>query len=200
MQDCIFNGHCFETMCDKACPTLVETTYLLERNGLASNNRVFKDTTLPHDKVRDVLDDCEGKLMTYQCKDGNSILYADLFTYVAICLNWEYSQLHCNVYNLRFGKYMEDLRRSWTSRSPLDDIEYQRIWTEKAKILIVSGLDFVDFKDFECQTLLNLIQERQVTGLTTIFICKPLHQLVSTRNSVFFTSLLDMLKQGVFEL
>lgn len=35
MNNCIFTAHCTETICDKACPILVETSYLLERNGLS---------------------------------------------------------------------------------------------------------------------------------------------------------------------
>ena len=41
MQNCIFSGHCSQQVCDKSCPTLVETTYLLERNNIAMNSDVF---------------------------------------------------------------------------------------------------------------------------------------------------------------
>ena len=41
MDNCIFTAHCTEMCCDQSCPILVETSYLLERNGIQFSNPVF---------------------------------------------------------------------------------------------------------------------------------------------------------------
>jgi len=64
-----------------------------------------------------------------------------------------------------------------------------KIWSENAKVLIISNFDFVNFGDFESQTLLNLLQTRQVEGKTTILVSPPISQLVSSKSSMFFNML-----------
>ena len=43
MFNCIFTPHCMESFCDKSCPKLVETTYLLERNDINIDSHVFSE-------------------------------------------------------------------------------------------------------------------------------------------------------------
>ena len=126
----------------------------------------------------------------------SSLEYSDLITYCAICKNWKGSQLHVNVFNLKYSSYIENLKRSWTNGAD-DDLEYLQIWIKSAKVLIISNLDFVDFKDFESQTLLSILQDRMSEKFTTILVVPPINSLISTKSSVFFDALKRMLKNGI---
>ena len=78
-----------------------------------------------------------------------------------------------------------------------EELEYMNIWARSAKILIISNFDYVNFGDFESQTLLNLLQERQNGELTTILVTPSLKTLVSSKASIFFNSLKTRLSDAV---
>lgn len=200
MINCIFTPHCLERLCDKSCPAYVETSYLLERNGLIGNKFVYSLPDVLIDRSTKILND-EDSLICVTCSSSyTTFQIADAVTFVAICRNWRGNRLHCNVYNLRYSKYLEDIRRSWTTRAESDDLEYNKIFVQSAKILIVSGLDYVNFGDFESQTLLSIIQDRQSSGLKTIIVIPPLHTLISTKSSAFYDALIRCLKSGYKEV
>lgn len=177
MNNCIFTAHCSELTCDKSCPIFTETSYLLERNGLSFTNPVFKSDSSSIEFMNSVLENTSRGIgrctVTKKAPPAvqrmTTVERADLLTYCAICLNWRGSRLHCNVYHLRYSMYLQNLRDSWGGRAP-ESLEYMKIWAESSKILIISNLDFVNFGDFESQTLLNLVQNRQASGFTTYFV------------------------------
>ena len=198
MYNCIFNAHCTEVFCDKSCPTLVETSYLLERNGISMSSFVFSESQKNIDKMLSVLDKSKNRLGAYVANDSlNTVQAAELLSYCAICQNWKGSRLHCNVYNLKYSKYLEELKKSWSMKSEPESLEYMRIWSESAKVLIVSNIDYVNFGDFESQTLLNLIQNRMTGDLTTIIVTPPLKDLVSGKPSIFFKSLKTKISEAI---
>ena len=119
-----------------------------------------------------------------------------MLTYCAICKHWKGSRLHCTVYNLKYARYLELLRNSWGG-SISDELEYLNIWIDKSQVLIISNFDYVNFSDFECQTLLNILEKRRNSKLSTILVCPKLNQLISSKNSPFFRPLLNMLEDGV---
>ena len=197
MNNCIFTPHCTEVMCDKSCPVLVETSYLLERNGITMNNPVFKlvnDKRINLESINKFIADCENSTnLIGICKTKNTIRSAEILTYVAICNNWKGSRLHCNVYNLKYSKFIEDTKQSWTTKTDPDALEYMRIWSNTAKVLIISNMDYVNFKDFECQTLLSLIQTRQSAHLPTLIVI-PESTLVG--DSKFLGKLTSIFKES----
>ena len=201
MHNCIFTAHCTEAFCDKSCPILVETSYLLERNGLQFNNPVF---SAPINKVRkmlNILEAADGRFGTYiVSSDETTIQSADLLTYCAICKYWKGSRLHCNVYNLKYSKYIDELKKSWSNAPESDAVQYMKIWSESAKVLIVSNFDYVNFGDFESQTMLNLIQQRQSNNLTTILVSPQIGTLVSGKKSSFFMMLANLMKEYTIKL
>ena len=199
MYNCIFTAHCTEQFCDKSCPTLVETSYLLERNGIEMDDPIFSVSDDVLKKFSNILDEYDGKVYTSLVSGSRytTVQVADIITYVAICKNWRGSRLHCTVYNLRFSKYLDELKKSWSAKSEPETLEYMRIWSESAKVLIISNLDYVNFGDFESQTMLNLLQERQSREFTTILVSPPFNQLVSTKGSVFFNRLKSILADSV---
>ena len=199
MYNCIFTAHCTEQFCDKSCPTLVETSYLLERNGIEMDDPIFSVSDDVLKKFSNILDEYDGKVYTSLVSGSRytTVQVADIITYVAICKNWRGSRLHCTVYNLRFSKYLDELKKSWSAKSEPETLEYMRIFSESAKVLIISNLDYVNFGDFESQTMLNLLQERQSREFTTILVSPPINQLVSTKGSVFFNRLKSILADSV---
>ena len=194
MDNCIFNAHCIEKMCDKSCPILAETSYLLERNGLSLSNSAMR--SLPEgftqEKVIQIITQAMGDIKSVIHKD--TVVIANMLTYYAICMNWMGSRLHCDVYNLKYGNYVNLLKQSWTLKQEPIDLEYMKIWVESAKVLIISGIDYVSFNDFECQTLLSLIQNRKTESKATIIVSPNPKYLVG--KSSFFNRVLDIIQPG----
>lgn len=187
MYNCIFTAHCIEPFCDKSCPALVETSYLLERNEISMDSEVFRSSDKDIKKMLDLLDSSKGSTVTYVVPPNLATSkVAELLTYCAICTNWKGNQLHCNVYNLKFSKYLDDLKKSWSLKSEPESLEYSRIWCESSKILIISNIDYISFGDFESQTLLNILQSRLNSNFTTIVISPQLSDLVGKSTSMFF--------------
>ncbi len=207
MFNCIFTPHCTESFCDKSCPNLVETSYLLERNKIEMDSPVFKDMYHKLDSIMKGLSKTESGVQTFFANSKDSVKVAELITYCEICKNWKGSRLHCSVYNLKYSKFLEDVKKSWGLKSEPEDLEYVRIWIDTCKVLVISNMDYVRFGDFETQTLLNLLQQRQSNDKKTIIISPPLNRLVagSSNNSsnLFFESLKQILntnKVGMVEL
>lgn len=194
MNNCIFTAHCTEAVCDKACPALVETSYLLERNGLSFDNEVFHETPERIAAALDKLHKSAGKLGVVVSTES-TITASNLLTYCAICENWQGNRLHCNVYHLKFSNHVEAIQRSWSTKNPPESLEYEQIWCSTAKVLIISNLDYVQFKDFQAQTLLNIIHNRMNNHLTTIVVTPPLDQLIGNQTG-FFKLLKDLLKEA----
>ena len=192
MQNCIFSGHCSKQVCDKSCPTLAETTYLLERNKISMNSEVFHTDPKRLSKMASIVDSSEGTLKTVITK--NTVQDADLLSYIAICRNWKGSRLHCTVYNLRYSQYIEMMKKSWSAKSETSELEYMRIFSSSAKVLIISNIDYVNFRDFECQTLLTLLQSRSGDEYTTIIVSPPVTSLVG--DSPFFGRLTEIIKEA----
>ena len=193
MDNCIFTAHCIENLCDKSCPILAEVSYLMERNGLSVNSKAIKNTmNLSNEFIHRLLQDSQGSVKSLI--NSETVDLANLITYHAICYNWKGNQLHCGVYNLRYSNYINLLKQSWNQKAESTELEYIRIWADSAKVLIISGIDYVNFNDFECQTLLSLIQSRHIESKSTIIISPPLKYLVG--KSSFFNRILDIIQQG----
>lgn len=192
MYNCIYAPHCMEDVCDASCPKWVETSYLLERNGIAITNPVFHAPQSKIDAVNSKLDLLSGKLGVVVSSD--TVQAADLYTYCAICRNWQGSRLHCTVYNLKYSKFLDDTKKSWSSRFEPESLEYTRIFTDTSKVLVISNLDYVNFKDFESQTLLNIIQQRRSDQKTTIVVCPNPGPNKLIGDNAFFIRLKELLQ------
>lgn len=205
MNNCIFTAHCMESICDRSCPILVETSYLLERNGLSFKNPVFQKYGEIIPDISNMIDENEGQVIAFDAERSarncrlDTVQAADLITYCAICKYWKGSQLHCTVYNLRFSRYLEETKKSWNTKGENENSEMMRIWAESAKFLVISNFDYVKFGDFESQTMLNLIQLRQSQGLTTLLTVKGDnggHYIYHSQNASSFAGVLDNMIRG----
>lgn len=198
MNNCIFTAHCMESFCDNSCPMLSETSYLLERNDIPINSWVFTADANLISTANNIIDAAADTLLVYPVSGKlDTSRWSELVTYCAICKEWHGSQLHCTVYNLKLSKYLETVKQSWGTKSDGDGLDYIRIWIESCNILIISNFDYVDFRDFESQTLLNILQDRRSRNKTTILISPPINSLVSTKPSLFFNTLKSKLSESV---
>lgn len=189
MYNCIFSGHCTNLSCDKSCPTLAESTYLLDRNHIPMSSDVFNAPPDKLNKYVKLLEQADGNQHTLITND--TVRAAELLTYCSICQNWKGSRLHCTVYNLKFSQYVEAIQNSWSSKIETEQLEYMKIWASSAKVLIISNIDYVNFRDFQCQTLLTLLQARASSEYTTIIVSPPTRMLVG--EGQFFQRLCGLL-------
>ena len=196
MNNCIFAGHCTRMICDNSCPTYVETKYLLDRNDIKISSPVFSQSKESLSKCQNLLDQAKSQSLVTAISQDTAELSNNL-TYCAICQNWKGCQLHCTVYHLKFYKYIELTKKSWSNSNDNTDLEYMNIWAQSAKVLIISNLDFVNFKTFECQSLLNLLQSRTNEGKATIVVSPKISSLVGGRDTPFFSLLTNMLSKAV---
>ena len=193
MNNCIFSGHCIKASCDQSCPAFVESSFLLEQNGIGMNSAVFHTNPAMLKKYNDIIANNEGRLQTVIAKSTNT--GAELLTYCGVCKYWKGSRLHTIVYNLKLSQYLDSVQNSWSANTSKDDLEYQEIWLSKAKLLIISNIDFVNFKDFQCQKLLSLLQSREKPELGTIIVSPPTQSLVGS--GLFFNRLQETLGRTI---
>lgn len=189
MYKCIFSAHCIENVCDMSCPIFAESSYLLERNDIDIKNGVFQLGEEYFDAATRILDRFKDKVGTViaTSSDFDTVKVAELLTYCGICRHWKGSNLHTTVYNLKYSQYLDELKKSWTSKDSTT-VDYMKIWSENAKVLVISSFDYVNFKEFEAQTLLMLLQSRGYKQLTTILVSPPVMHLLSN-NGTFFNLL-----------
>ena len=190
MKGCMFSAHCLELKCDKSCPKFAETRYLLDRNNISFDSNVFCADPKQITAFNKLIEVSQGKLVSIVKKETAPA--AELLTYLSICQTWHGSRLHCTTYNIKYFQYLDMLKQSWSLKDG-SDFEYVKIWASTASVLIISGLDYVNFKDFESQTLLQLIQARQMDRLTTIVVAPPLTSLVGS--GMFFDKLKTLLRE-----
>ena len=189
MNNCMFSGHCIRSTCDQSCPALVESSFLLEQNSIGINSAVFHTDPKLLAKYNKYVENSEGRLQTIIAANTNAA--SELVTYCGVCKYWRGCRLHTSVYNLKLSQYLEGVQNSWSSSSNTDDLEYQKIWVSKAKLLIISNIDFINFKDFQCQTLLSLLQSRDKQDMGTIIVAPQIQSLVG--GGLFFSRLKETL-------
>jgi hypothetical protein len=187
---CIFAHRCQEAECDGSCPIYGETSYLMERNAIPMIPEVFgaSDSTL------------EKALKLIRSKDNLSVEYtvkpyeaSKIIAYCGICETWKGNAFGCSVYHLNYQKYIEDLKATWTAREIPEELSYQQIWSQKAKILIVSNFEYIKFDDFSAQTIMNLLYNRNEHQLKTIIVLSKNIQL--TGSGAFFERMRDHFRE-----
>jgi len=193
MHNCMFTGHCIKSACDQSCPAFNESSFLLEQNGIGLNSSVFHADPALLAKYNRYVEGSEGKLQTVIAKNTNSA--AELIAYCGVCKYWKGSRLSTAVYTLKLSQHLETLQNSWSRTSNLDRFDFQKIWIDNAKLLIISNIDYVNFKDFQCQTLLSLLQSRDKPKFGTIIVSPPTHALVGS--GLFFNRLQETLNRTI---
>ena len=193
MNDCIYTSDCMWRQCDLACPKHAEISYWMERCGVTMDSPVLKmDSQILESAVKFV-EDNTGHIKTYITKDS-TVIQAELLSYCAICLHGRGTQFSHGIYNLNFAEYLDELRQTWQTKYDSEKLQYMKIWSQSATYLIISHLDYVRFSDFECQTLLMLLQNREKPEKSTFIVTPPLSELVG--NGSFFPRLTRKLEEA----
>ena len=192
MNNCIFSGHCIKEQCDQSCPTLTETTFLLEQNEINFNSGVFHADPAVLAKYTKIIENtAERTVQTVIAKNTNTV--AELLVYCGICKHWRGSRLSTVVYYLKLSQYLDSVQNSWSAFANNEKLDYQKIWVDKAKILIISNIDYVNFKDFQCQTLLKILQSRDKPEFSTIIVSPTTQSLVGS--GLFFSRVQEILSR-----
>lgn len=193
--NCPFKQYCRQNQCKIICADLVEYEYLMERNGLLNNKSVLSFSTKCLQHASECLVASEG-VYKVVISDNTSDT-ASCLTYAAICNHYKGNTLHCSVYHLNFMEYINRTQQSWSINGSDDDLDYINIFLDKAKVVIVSNIDFIQFKDFQAQTLLNLAHNRKLHGLSTIIVSPKLNSLVGS--GPFFSRLKEVFGKEVLD-
>ena len=174
VEDCVFDSYCCQELCDRSCPKWAQIDYLMMRNNLTSESRPFRLKKASLDKYIDVYESGKDCITIVESKD--TINCADAFAYVAVCNEWKGSAMRVRAYHLLFSKYIESLQSSWSS-SKTDELQYIEIWTKSCNTLVISVKDYINFKDFQSQVMLQLLQDRERERKKTIVVCPKIDNI-----------------------
>lgn len=181
VESCPFDSYCTLPLCDRSCPRWAQVDYLLMRNGLSLNSRPFKTKLSVLEKYDELYQNRVGRSTVVTTSDTNKC--AESLSYVSVFNNWDKSAMRVKCYHLVFSRYVDALQASWSS-SKSDELQYEELWVKSCNVLVVSGIDYVNFKDFQCQLLLQLLQDREREGKTT-FVVSPKVEKLSGSGGMF---------------
>jgi DNA replication protein DnaC len=91
-------------------------------------------------------------------------------------------------------EYLNRTQQSWGNGND-EELEYINIFIQKAKVLIISNIDFIQFKDYQAQLLLNIINNRNIYRQSTITVVPKLNSLVGS--GTFFTRMKEIFGKDV---
>lgn len=191
--DCMFSSFCTSATCDMSCPSWAQSTYLLRRNDLSMDSDIFRLSDSELDRYVNIYNSCNNHGLTVLIESKDEIRISKILAYIAICKHWRGNVNRCDAYHLRFSKYLTVLQRSWNYNEVNDEIRYMQSWVSNAKMLIVSDFSYVNLKDFQSQTLLQLIYDREIKELPTIIVSPRVENLIGSGD--MFHLLKSQLKQ-----
>lgn len=177
VSDCMFSPYCCATLCDRSCPKWAQTDYLLMRNGLSYSSRPFRMKQSSLDKYISVYEkafSC-GSAVTVTCKDAVKV--AEVMSYIAVCNTWQGSAMRVKCYHLLYSQYLESVQSSFGGRMN-EDAQYAELWSKSCNVLVISGIDYVNFKDFQSQKLLQLLQDRERKRKATIIVSPKVENIM----------------------
>lgn len=195
MKQCIGSADCENRICDKSCPFFATSANLLEKNAITMKHRALQMTKIEKDFFEKAIQRAERSnfcTLAY-VSPGTTGMVADKLTYYAICKYHSKSQMHVWVYNLNFTEYTEGIRNSWETGRRSDRIQDMDIYIESTKLLIVSGLEYLTFRDFECQTLLKIIEKRRQLNLPIVIVSRIKSGLQGYGQSQLYTTMLSVI-------
>lgn len=191
---CPFKQYCRKAICKNVCADWAEIQYLLERNNLDKNSEIYSTSAKDFQKLSEWLTVAS---TTHRVViSDNTVDTASRLTYAAICQYWKGNAFHCAVYNLNFMEYLNRTQQSWAGGND-EDLEYINIFIQKAKVLIISNIDFVQFKDYQAQMLLNIVNNRKIYNQSTITVAPKLNSLVGS--GTFFARMKEIFGKEVLD-
>lgn len=195
VKNCVFDSYCTNSLCDRSCPSWAQMDYLMMRNGLTDNSRPFKMKSASLRKYIDAYERYPGKLTVLVSSDP--IRCAEIMSYISVCNNWNGSAMRVRSYHLLFSQYIDSMQSSWNNKNS-GDFEYTELWAKSCNSLVISSIDYVNFKDYQSQVLLQLIQDREREGKTTIVVAPRLENLTGSGN--MFNLLVSKLRMNTYSI
>ena len=187
-------------ICGESCPMWNLSLSLLRKNNLLNSN-VFssmnRQIQAEFSKLFDKALNDPSRAIVYTPKKMSCIEASSLLTYYGICLLWRYSLHSIMVYNMNFANYVNDISQTYSYGNSIDsdtperivsiqDIISNRFESSRSNVLIVSGLDYVNFKGFKVEKLLDIIGTRESSRLPLIIVSPDLSNLMGEGQSFGF--------------
>ena len=194
-------------ICGESCPVYAVTYHLLRENRLLNSNVGVKITDSDIQTCRRIFD--EEIYKTYptvlMCNGSRSAAeVADIVTYYGICSAWKGSGMSDVVYNLNFSTYIDEDRKTWGSKS--SDVTSSKLSAfnnainsknelgeDIDNVLIISGLDYMHFRDNPCEKLFEIIAKRDSEHHPLIIVSPVTSNLMG--EGLLFGRLTDMLNK-----
>lgn len=184
-RDCIFAETCNKVRCDYTCGQDVMYNYIWKKSGIRKIEDRYDESQLIEDF--NMLSKYAGDLVCIETPDV--IKKTSEYTYIYAC---KLRGVNANLVHISYSAYIQQIRDSWTYGGT-EELEHLQLRLRKWTVAIISGIDYCMFKDFEAQTLLNIIDTRRLAGLTTIILTRSLTNIHG--NSIFLSPLKEQLKE-----
>lgn len=193
-RQCVFSSYCTRDWCDMSCSKSIMFDVLTEKSDMNLSMPALRANKKSRHKALKNIESAKGGLLVIQSNMSTDL--ANLYAYLSMCELCDKRGSNVSVYHLRYGKYMNAIKDSWKV-GVSENLQETNAFVNSSEILIISGMDYMTFKDFECQTLLNLIQDRSSPEKTTILILSNIQDMVGTGS--FFSLLKSKLEAGMKE-
>lgn len=168
---CPFSSQCERAFCDYSCGKNVLFDVMMKKSEIKPQD-VGAISVKLRDKVKQDLTKFKGSTIYITANRGNKML-GDIYAWLAACKLCPYYGSDVTVYHLKYSKYLEQLRQSWATKYEPEELIEARCFINTARVLIVSSLEYVQYKDFESQTLFSLLGERSYNREFTTIVIGP---------------------------
>ena len=168
---CPFSSQCERAFCDYSCGKNVLFDVMMKKSEIRPQDVGAINVKL-RDKVKQDLAKFKGSTIYITANRGSKML-GDIYAWLAACKLCPYYGSDVTVYHLKYSKYLEQLRQSWSTKYEPEELIEARCFINTARVLIVSSLEYVQYKDFESQTLFSLLGERSYNREFTTIVIGP---------------------------
>lgn len=168
---CPFSSQCERAFCDYSCGKNVLFDVMMKKSQIKPQD-VGAISVKLRDKVKQDLAKFKGSTIYIIANRGNKML-GDIYAWLAACKLCPYYGSDVTVYHLKYSKYLEQLRQSWATKYEPEELIEARCFINTARVLVVSSLEYVQYKDFESQTLFSLLGERSYNREFTTIVVGP---------------------------
>lgn len=196
---CMYCNICTEYECNFTCIKGVTSEYYVDASNFPLYSSEFMNFYTDEDFVR------FGKIIKDHRRGYGVVVskgrkyLSDAFFYAAMVIENYHSLYWPEAFMLNYRKYTDSYRRSWTTGEEPDSLQEARYNAEHCCTLIITGLDTMIFGDFESQTLLALLEDRDKAKQSTILVMSDVDNINTNSRSTttFVRSLRDELRKRV---
>lgn len=196
---CMYSNVCTEYECNLTCIKGVTSEYYVNASNFPLYSSEFMNYYNDEDFVKfgNIIKDHRRGYGVVVSK-GRKYL-SDAFFYAAMVIENYHSLYWPEAFMLNYRKYTDAYKRSWTTGEEPDSLQEARYNAEHCCTLIITGLDTMIFGDFESQTLLALLEDRNKAKQSTILVMSDVDNINTNSRSTttFVRSLREELRKRV---